>query len=264
MSLFRLFLAAAFWMVITATSEVKAESALTKSDVALTLFPESNSEIVQSLPKGTAVEVLQETNGWTLVQFSTKGKTAKGWVNSNQLLRADDAPAGKTTMGRTYANPAFKPVAEPQFNYRDDGFRFSIAVNPVLLLFPSLDLQLGFQFHPHFRLNIEPIVWAWAWDDDGLDGALYGGALTGTFFIDPWQGWYVEPGFLGLRGSSSGWITGGQVIGGYEHHWASGLFTNMGLGAGVAYFNDDSDDSFWDFDGVYPIVTFNLFLGYQF
>jgi len=71
---------------------------------------------------------------------------------------------------------------------------------------------------------------------------------------------------VGLRASSgnSYWI-GAQIIGGYEHEWASGFFTNLGIGAGVGHFDDgDNGDEYFDLTTTFPYPTGNLLVGYKF
>lgn len=96
---------------------------------------------------------------------------------------------------------------------------------------------------------------------------MFGGSLSFTGFLEPWQGWYLEPGFLYLRSNkdSGSWI-GGQMIGGYEQSWESGFFINIGLGAGVGRFDDgnDNEGEFLDLDGVFPYPTWNALTGYRF
>lgn len=145
-------------------------------------------------------------------------------------------------------------------------FKFSVAFNPVTALFPWAEIQLGFGFHPNFRLNITPQVITWGWGSARFDGALFGGTLSGSFFFDEWGGWYLEPGLLFLKGVPGDvYWAGAQWIGGYEHVFDSGFFVNLGAGVMVGYFHDGSDEDEWfDFDGVYPLPTGNLLIGFKF
>jgi hypothetical protein len=147
----------------------------------------------------------------------------------------------------------------------DQSMRMSIAVNPVTLIFPWLELQLGFGITPRFRLNVTPQVMGWVWDDGDNSSFALGGTLSASFFSSDWGGWYVEPGLLYLNWlGEGGSITAGQMIGGYEHNWDSGMFVNLGLGVLLGYFKDDDGFFADEFDGFYPAPTGNILLGYKF
>ena len=171
------------------------------------------------------------------------------------------------SMGVLATAPAFS--AEQVLSSRSDDrdFRFSLAINPVTILFPWVELQFGLGFHPRFRLNLTPQIMTWAYGNDPFDGAVFGGTVSGTIFFSDWKGWYVEPGIVGLRPSRGGgyWIAF-QTIGGYEFVFNSGFLINLGAGVGVGHFEDGSNnqDDWFDFDGTYPFPTGNLMIGWKF
>lgn len=147
-----------------------------------------------------------------------------------------------------------------------DGPRLSLAINPVTVLFPWVELQIGIAFNPHARFNITPQYLSWAWNDSNASSFAYGGTLSATFLTEEWYGWYFEPGFLYLRNNKgAGYWVGGQVIAGYEHLWNNGAFVSLGVGVGVGHFDDGSDgDAYLEFSGTYPYPTGNLHIGMKF
>ena len=242
--------------LIPMTAFAAEKGNLTESSSVM-LFPDAASEPLAALPQAAPVNVLQTSGEWCLVESEALQQPVKGWVKCSKIARVS-----------TFAEPTTPQNTrqEAQTTYNDSPRRFSLAINPVTLLFPWIELQIGMAFTSHFRLNLTPQLMTWGWGSNPYDGALYGGTISGTFFIDEWSGWYVEPGLVGLRPSSgSGYWTGGQVIGGYEHEWSSHAFVNLGIGVMIGHFDDgDDDDDWFDLSGTYPLPTGNLLVGYKF
>lgn len=220
---------------------------------SMRLFPEDKAQIIGQMGAGDTAVILQESGDWSLIEISRGAQSLKGWVRT-------------ATLGLPLQRPELE--ASP-WNTRNDKnqYRVSVAVNPVTLFFPWVELQVGIAMTPHLRFNLTPTLMTWAYGSKPFNGALYGGTVSLTGFFDRWQGWYLEPGFVFMKPSSGGghWL-GGQLIGGYEHVWTTGLFMNFGLGAGVGHFEDgsDSEDDWFDFDGTYPYPTWNILVGYRF
>ncbi|MDB5038902.1 MAG: hypothetical protein JWQ35_2430 [Bacteriovoracaceae bacterium] len=228
----------------------RSESVVLQS-TALKIFPENKSDSVATLNKGAHVFVLQKSNNWCLVESAVSRNALKGWIACSDLSSFEvDSPAVSKEV-----------VSTPT----SDRFRLSLAINPITIFFPWIEFQIGLGFTPHFRLNITPQLMTW-WASGSSSGVVFGGTVSATYFFDDWQGWYLEPGAVYFRGSrGSGYASGGQLIGGYEHLWSSGVFCNLGLGINVGYFDDGSKDDDWlRLKGVYTVPTANAFLGYKF
>jgi len=155
----------------------------TKSSTNLRAFPEVQGESIVNLPAGTSVNILQKSGDWCLIEAERFGNRLKGWSECLDINESSNSGSSSVETEVTKASPVYvQPLREKPRS------KFSLAINPVTLLFPWIELQIGFALTPQFRLNVTPQLMTWAWGSDPFPGSVFGGTISGSVFFDDKDG----------------------------------------------------------------------------